>query len=62
VTQKRADQIRPGDRVRMSIGSALVTAVEPLEDDRTMFTFLAGTKHPADNDLLVEVIEEGDPW
>jgi hypothetical protein len=58
MTLKRVDELKPGDRIKMKIGSALITAVERLPDDRTMFTFGAGTQYPADNDLTVAVVDE----
>jgi hypothetical protein len=45
----------------MKIGHATVTDVEPLEDDRTLLTFLYGTKGAADNDLTVDVLDY-DEW
>ncbi|CAM2961268.1 hypothetical protein H7J50_10775 [Mycobacterium intermedium] len=45
----------------MKIGHATVVATEPLEDDRTLLTFLYGTKGAADNDVTVDVLDE-DEW
>ncbi|WP_156748672.1 hypothetical protein [Mycobacterium sp. E3198] len=58
---RRVDELKPGDRVRMKIGHATVVATEPLDGDRTLLTFLYGTKGPADNDLTVDVLDE-DEW
>jgi hypothetical protein len=44
----------------MAIGHATVVAVEPLEDNRTLLTFLYGTKGTADNDVTVDVLEDGE--
>ncbi len=45
----------------MTIGHATVVEIEPLEGDRTMLTFLYGTRRPADNDVTVDVLED-DEW
>jgi hypothetical protein len=58
---KRADELKPGDRIRMRVGYATVTKTEPLGDDRTLLTFTYGTKGPADNDLTVDVLDPDDP-
>jgi hypothetical protein len=57
---KRVDELKPGDRIRMKIGYATVVATDPLEDDRTLITFLYGTKGPADNTVTVDVLDEGE--
>jgi hypothetical protein len=58
---KRADELKPGDRIRMRIGYAIVREVEPLEDDRTRLTFNYGTKGIADNHVTVDVLDPDDP-
>jgi hypothetical protein len=58
---KRVDQLAPGDRVRMTIGHATITKVEPLPDERTLLTFLYGAVQPANNHLTVDVLA-GDEW
>lgn len=45
----------------MKIGHATVVATEPLEDERTLLTFLYGTKGTADNDVTVDVLAD-DEW
>ncbi|WP_197508698.1 hypothetical protein [Mycobacterium sp. 1081908.1] len=45
----------------MKIGHATVVATEPLDDDRTLLTFLYGTQGPADNSLTVDVLDD-DEW
>lgn len=57
MTLKRIDELKPGDRIRMTIGHATVVDVEPLDRDRTMLTFRYGTRRPADNDVTVDVLE-----
>lgn len=58
---KRVDELKPGDRIRMKIGYATVVTTQPLEEDRTLITFLYGTAGPADNALTVDVLDE-DEW
>jgi hypothetical protein len=60
VALRRVDELKPGDRIRMKIGHATVVATEPLDDDRTLITFLYGTKGPADNDLTVDVLDDNE--
>jgi hypothetical protein len=60
VTLKRVDELKPGDMIRMKIGHATVIATEPLEGERTLLTFAYGTQGPADNDLTVDVLDEGE--
>ncbi|OBJ52262.1 hypothetical protein [Mycobacterium asiaticum] len=57
---KRVDQLKPGDRIRMSIGHATLMEVKPLDDGQTQLTFLYGTVGVADNDLTVDVLEDDD--
>jgi hypothetical protein len=57
---KRVDELRPGDRIRMTIGFATVVATEVLDEGRTLFTFRHGTKGAADNDLTVDVLSDDD--
>jgi len=45
----------------MRIGHATVVETEPLDDGRTLLTFLYGAKRPADNDVTVDVLDE-DEW
>jgi hypothetical protein len=45
----------------MKIGHATVVAAEPLDEDRTLLTFLYGTQGPADNALTVDVLDD-DEW
>lgn len=45
----------------MKIGHATVVAAEPLDGNRTLLTFLYGTKGPADNDVTVDVLDD-DEW
>jgi hypothetical protein len=61
VTLKRVDELKPGDRIRMTIGHATVVDVEPLNGDRTLLTFAYGTRRPADNDVTIDVLED-DEW
>jgi hypothetical protein len=61
VPLRRVDELKPGDRIRMKIGHATVVATEPLDDDRTLLTFLYGTQGTADNSLTVDVLDE-DEW
>lgn len=61
MTLKRIDELKPGDRIRMTIGHATVVDVEPLNADRTLLTFAYGTRRPADNDVTVDVLED-DEW
>jgi len=60
VPLKRVDELKPGDRIRMSIGHATVVKTEPLDEDRTLLTFLYGTEGPADNGLTVDVLDDDD--
>jgi hypothetical protein len=61
---KAARDIKPGDRLLLSSGSALIVDMEPLPEDRILFTFLAGTKVAVDADLTVRVLDadEWNPW
>lgn len=61
VTLKRIDELKAGDRIRMTIGHATVVETEPLGEDRTLLTFLYGTQRPADNWVTVDVLED-DEW
>ncbi|OBI16162.1 hypothetical protein AWB92_05845 [Mycobacterium sp. IEC1808] len=61
VALRRVDELKPGDRIRMRIGHATIVATEPLDDDRTLITFLYGTQGAADNDLTVDVLDD-DEW
>jgi len=45
----------------MRIGHATVVETEPLDDGRTLLTFLYGAKRPADNDVTVDVLDD-DEW
>ncbi|MDT5139063.1 MAG: hypothetical protein QOD58_3325 [Mycobacterium sp.] len=36
---KRVQELKPGDRIRMTIGHATITDTQPLNDDRTQLTF-----------------------
>ena len=45
----------------MKVGHATVVATEPLGEDRTLLTFLYGTKGSADNSLTVDVLDD-DEW
>ena len=58
---KRVQDLKPGDRIRMTIGHATITDTRPLNDDRTQLTFLYGTTGVADNDLTVDVLPD-DEW
>jgi hypothetical protein len=61
VPLKRVDELKPGDKIRMKIGHATVVETEPLDEDRTLLTFLYGTKAPADNGVTVDVLDD-DEW
>lgn len=45
----------------MKIGHATVVETEPLDEDRTLLTFLYGTKAPANNGVTVDVLDD-DEW
>ena len=57
---KRVQDLKPGDRIRMTIGHATITDTQPLNNDRTQLTFLYGTTGPADNDLTVDVLPDNE--
>jgi hypothetical protein len=61
---KAARDLKPGDRLLLSSGSALIVDMEPLPEDRILFTFLAGTEVAVDADLTVRVLDadEWNPW
>jgi hypothetical protein len=61
VPLKRVDELKPGDKIRMKIGHAIVVGTEPLDEDRTLLTFAYGTKGAADNHVTVDVLDE-DEW
>jgi hypothetical protein len=61
VTLKRVDELEPGDRIRMEIGHATVVGTEPIDEDRTLITFLYGTRGAADNSVTVDVLDD-DEW
>ena len=58
---KRVQDLKVGDRIRMTIGHATITDTQPLDDDRTQLTFLYGTTGVADNEVTVDVLPD-DEW
>lgn len=44
----------------MKIGHATLVDTEPIGEDRTLLTFLYGTKVPAANDVTVDVLDDGE--